>query len=229
MAEVKEPRSRTENEVVVDRAKDFWTQYNRPIMIACAAIIVLAGGYFAYKYLYKEPQEIKAAEAMFKAEDYYRMDSLQAALRGDGMNPGFLKIIDKYSGTEAANLAHYYAGSIFLKQGDFKNAAKHLDEFDTDSKPVQARAYKLLGDAYAEQGKNKEALSAYKKAAHHFEEDEVNSSEYLFLAAYFADRVVKDRKEAVDLFKELKEKYPRTERGFEVDKYLAQLGVYEYE
>ncbi len=227
MAEVKEVRSRTENEVVVERAKDFWTQYSRPIMIASAAIILLAGGYLAYKFLYKEPQEKKAVEAMFKAEDYYRMDSLNAALKGDGVNQGFLKIIDKYGGTKAGNLAHFYAGDIYLKQGDYKNAAKHLDEFETDSKMIQARAYKLLGDAYAEQGKTKDALDAYKKAAHHFEEDDVNSSEYLFIAAYYASRVANNKQEAIDLFKELKEKYPRTERGFEVDKYLAQLGVYE--
>ncbi|MBD0276888.1 MAG: tetratricopeptide repeat protein [Bacteroidota bacterium] len=227
MAEVKEVRSRTENEVVVERAKDFWTQYNRPILIACAAIILVAGGYLVYQYFYKAPQEKKAVEAMFNAENYYRMDSLQAALRGDGVNQGFLKIIDKYGGTKSANLARFYAGDIYLKQGDFKNAAKYLGDFKTDSKLIQARAYKLLGDAYAEQGKNKDALAAYKKAAHYFEEDEQNSSEYLFMAAYFASRVANDKKEATDLFKELKEKYPRTERGFEADKYLAQLGVYE--
>ncbi|MBD0366762.1 MAG: tetratricopeptide repeat protein [Flavisolibacter sp.] len=227
MAEVKEVRSRTENEVVVERAKDFWTQYNRPILIACAAVILVAGGYLVYQYFYRAPQEKKAVEAMFNAENYYRMDSLQAALRGDGVNQGFLKIIDKYGGTKSANLARFYAGDIYLKQGDFKNAAKYLGDFKTDSKLIQARAYKLLGDAYAEQGKNKDALAAYKKAAHYFEEDEQNSSEYLFMAAYFASRVVNDKKEATDLFKELKEKYPRTERGFEADKYLAQLGVYE--
>jgi TolA-binding protein len=148
------------------------------------------------------------------------------ALNGDGMNAGFLKIIDKYGSTKAGNLAKFYAGSIYLKQGNFAAATKHLKDFSTDSKMVQARGYKLLGDAYAEAGKNSDALDAYRKAAHHFEEDDANASEYLFMAAYFADRVMKDKKEATNLFKELKEKYPRTEKGFEADKFLAQLGVY---
>ncbi len=47
------------------------------------------------------------------------------------------------------------------------------------------------------------------------------------MAAYFAARVANNKSDAIDLFKELKEKYPRTERGFEADKYLAQLGVYD--
>jgi TolA-binding protein len=83
-----------------------------------------------------------------------------------------------------------------------------------------------LGDAYAEQGKNSDALSNYKKAAHHFEKDEENSSEYLFIAAYFADRVMKNQKEAIGLYQELKKKYSKTQRGYDVDKYLSQLGVY---
>jgi predicted negative regulator of RcsB-dependent stress response len=225
MAETKKTE-RTANPEVIDRAKNFWDRNNRTITIVGLAIILLGGGYLAYKKFFKEPNEIKASEAIFKAEDYNRMDSLNMALNGDGINPGFLKIISQYGGTKAGELAHFYAGSIYLQMGDAAKAQKHLADFDTDAKQIQARAYKLLGDAYAEQGKNSDALNNYKKAAHHFEKDEMNSSEYLFMAAYFADRVVKDQKEAIALFKELKDKYSKTEKGFEADKYLAQLGVY---
>jgi hypothetical protein len=137
----------------VDRTKDFWSQYSRPIIIAAAAIILLALGYLGYKKFIQEPKEAKAAEAIFKAEDYFRMDSLSLALNGDGINPGFVKIADQYSGTKAGNLAKFYAGAAFLQIGDATKAVKYLDDFDTDAKQIQARAYKLLGDAYAEQGK----------------------------------------------------------------------------
>lgn len=226
MAEVKQPRQKTESEVVVDRARDFWSQYNRPILIACAAIIILGGGWLAYKYLVKEPKEKKASEAVFKAEEYYRMDSLQLAMKGDGQHPGFEKVISQYGGTDAGNLAKFYAGTIALKLGDFNKAAKYLSDFDTDNKPARARSYKLLADAYASLGKNNDALSYYKKAAHAFEQDETNSAEYLFMAAYFADGVLKNQNEAIDLYKELKKKFPNTQYGFEADKYLAKNGVY---
>lgn len=226
MAEVKHARPKTENEDLVSRAKDFWEQYGRLILIVCGVIIVAGGGYLLYKNFIKAPKEKKAAEVMFKAEEYFRRDSLKLALNGDAMNPGFEKIISQYGGTKAGNLAKYYAGSAYLKLGDFNKAAKYLSDFSTDSKPVQARAYKLLADAYSEQGKNKDALDYYKKAAHEFEEDDVNSSEALFMAAYLADRVLNDKKEAIDLYKELKKKYPNTSYGFEADKYLAQQGVY---
>ena len=226
MAEVKHPRQKAENEEVVERAKDFWVRYNRPILMVCAAIIVLGGGYLAYKYLVKAPKEKKAAEAIFKAEEYYRADSLNKALKGDGQFPGFEKVISQYGGTDAGNMAKFYAGTIYLKNGDYAKAEKSLKDFDTDAEQIKARSYKLLADAYAGQGKNADAFSYYKKAAHEFETDEQGSSEYLFLAAYFADRVLNDKKQAIDLYKELKTKFPQSTYTMEADKYLAQAGVY---
>jgi predicted negative regulator of RcsB-dependent stress response len=225
MSDTKTLSRTTENEEVLDRARNFWDRNSKIISTVGVAILLIVGGYLAYKNLVQGPKEAKASEAIFKAEDYFRGDSLNLALNGDGANPGFLKIISQYGGTKAGNLAHFYAGAIYLQMGDAAKAQKHLGDFSTDAKQVQARAYKLLGDAYAEQGKNGDALDSYKKAAHHFETDEAAASEYLFMAAYFADRVMKNNKEAIALYKELKEKYSRTEKGFEADKYLAQLGV----
>ncbi|MBK5270340.1 MAG: tetratricopeptide repeat protein [Bacteroidia bacterium] len=216
-------------EIMIAKAKDFWSRYNKPLMIISTVIILLIGGYYIYKEFFKAPKEAKAVDSMFKAEEYYKMDSVNLALNGDGQNPGFLRIISNYGGTEAGNLANFYAGSCYIKLGDNEKAVKYLKKFSTGSKLVQARAYKLLADAYADLGKNEDALDYYKKAAHHFEKDETNSSEYLFLAAYFADRVLKNQKEAISLYKELKEKYPNTQQGTQAEGYLAQLGVYSTE
>lgn len=229
MADKKNVQNADSGEVVIAKAKDFWEKNNKLIMIICVAIIVIVGGYFGYQSFVKKPKEAKAADMMFKAEEYYRKDSLAKALNGDGQYSGFLKVIEKYGGTDGGKLARFYAGDIYIRLGDNENGIKHLKKFSTNSKPVQARAYKLLGDAHADLGKNKEAFDYYKKAAHHFEEDEANSAQYMFMAAYFADRVLKDKKAAIELFKELKQKYPRTTQGFDADNYLAQLGVYNVE
>ena len=226
MSEQKNVQEVESGDVTIAKAKDFWTKYSKPILIVGTVLVLLVGGYWGYKNFVKAPKEEKAADALFKAEDYYRKDSVNAALNGDGQSMGLLKIISKYSGTDAANLANFYAGSCYIKMDDNAKAIKHLKEFSSDAKQIQQRAYKLLGDASADLGKNDDALDYYKKAAHHFEEDQANSAEALFLAAYLADRVMKNQKEAIALYKELKEKYPRTQQGFDADNYLAQLGVY---
>ena len=226
MAEKKQVETDNRDEMIVAKAKDFWERYSRPFTIAAVIIILLVGGFYVYKNFFKNPKEIKAADAMFMAEQYYRMDSVNLALNGDGQNYGFLRVISKYGGTDAGSLARYYAGDCYLKLGDNAKAITYLKKFSTSSKPVKARVYKLLGDASGDLGKHADAVDYYKKSARTFEEDQANSAEALFLAAYLTDRVLKNQKEAIELYKELKEKFPRTSQGFDADNYLAQLGVY---
>jgi hypothetical protein len=45
----------------------------------------------------------------------------------------------------------------------------------------------------------------------------------------FADRVMNDKKEAIELYKEVKNKYSQSQFAAEADKYLAQAGVYNAE
>jgi len=124
MAEKTQVQPVDHNEVVIAKAKDFWSQYSKILIIVAVAVIVVAGGYLGYKYFYKEPQEVKAADYIFKAEEYYRLDSAKLALNGDGLNPGFLKVISRYGSTEKGNLARFYAGDCYLKLGDYANAIK---------------------------------------------------------------------------------------------------------
>jgi len=205
------------------RAIGFWEQNSKKILTFSAVVIVAVGAFLGYKNFVQLPGEEKAAEDMFKAEEYFRQDSVAKALNGDGLNAGFLKIIERHSGTDAANLAHYYAGASFLKQGDFNNAVKYLQGFKSGTPTIQARAYGLLGDAYAELGKKDEAVDMYKKAGNAVPEDESFSSEYLFRAGYLLESNGKN-KEAIEIYKVIKQKYPRTQRGYDIDKYLARIG-----
>jgi len=186
-------------------------------------VILVIAAFLGYKEFVSKPAIKKANEALFRAEAYFREDSLQLALNGDAINPGFVKIIDKYSGTAAANLATFYAGASYLKLGDYKNAEKYLKDFSTDAIQIQARAKSLLADAKSELGQKEEAAKLYLEAGRLFEKDDYNSPDYLFRAGYLYESLGK-RKEALEAYKLIKEKYPRSERGFDIDKYLARLG-----
>ncbi len=226
MADKKNVQDVDAGEAIIAKAKDFWGKNGKIVMIASLLVILVGGGWYVYQNFFKGPKEAKANEAIFKAEEYYRMDSINLALNGDGQHSGFLKISQKFSGTKAGALANFYAGSCYIKLNENEKAITYLKKFSTSSKPVQARAYKLMADAYGDLGKNKEALEYYKKAGRHFEKDQPGSAESLFMAAYLAQRVLNDPKEATELYKEIKNKYPGTQQAFEADTYLAQMGVY---
>ena len=41
----------------VERAKGFWAKFSKPITYVGSAIIILIGGWYAYKFFYKAPKE----------------------------------------------------------------------------------------------------------------------------------------------------------------------------
>ena len=83
----------------------------------------------------------------------------------------------------------------------------------------------MMGDASAELKRNDDALDYYNKAAGVDDKDEYNSSEFLFRDALFA-QVTGKTKEAVNLFKKIKDEYPLSEKAADVDRYLAKLGEF---
>lgn len=209
---------------VVLKAKSFWTKNQKPLLTGIIIVLAVIAGWIGYKNYIVAPKEAEAQNAMWKAEQYFRQDSLKLALNGDKFNRGFLYIINNYGSTKAGNLAKYYAGLCYLRTSDFNKAVTNLTDFSTSAKQIQMMAYGALGDAYSELNKNDEAINNYKKAAHEFTDDATMSSEYLFRAALKLE-VLGKNSEALELYKELKENYPNTERGFAADKYIYRLSI----
>jgi TolA-binding protein len=83
-------------------------------------------------------------------------------------------------------------------------------------------AYGLAGDAYMELGKTEEGIEYYKKAGHH-SNNELTAPTYLFRAGMALEKANKPA-DAIAIYKEIREKYPQTAEGREMDKYLARLG-----
>jgi len=224
MPEIKHPAHLEEEKNPVAELQNIWERYGKQASYVLMALIVIIGGFFVYRNMFSEPNEKNATEAMFRAEQYYRLDSARLALNGDNVNAGFLKVIARYSGTRAANLASFYAGSCYLKLGDYNNAVRYLKDFSTSVQVLQVRDYGLLGDAYSELNRKEEAAEQYKKAGTYYEKDELLSPEYLFRSGYLYESMGKTQ-DAIAMYRLIKDKYPSSQRGTEIDKYLARLGA----
>lgn len=188
-----------------------------------AAIIILVGGYFGYKYYIQKPNEEKAENAIFRTQQWFQMDSMNLVLNGDGPNGGALSVIKKYSGTPAANLAHYYAGIAYLKTGKSQEAIKQLEKFDGKGTVLQYIAYGSIGSAYMDMNNTAKAIEYYKKAATGNDKDNFTNPYYLKMAGFASEKSGKT-KDAISFYKEIKEKYPRSAEARDIDKYLARLG-----
>ncbi len=165
----------------ISGTEDFVKKHAGVLTGVAVAIALLIGGFFGYRY-YLDRQNDTAQEEMFQAVFYFEADSLNLALNGDGNNYGFLEITDAFGGTDAANLAHYYSGVIYLKQGDYEEAISQLNDFSASDLLVQAKAYALVGDAYMELEQYGKAAEQYEKAGDH-EPNEFFTPQYLKKAA----------------------------------------------
>jgi TolA-binding protein len=238
MAETKVLVENVETNIALEKAKGFWANYSKPIIYVGGAIIVLALAWFGYTKFYKEPNIKNASEAIFPAEKLFGKTSVNSSFNKDTLNlilkgdktlgiTGMLDIIKKYGGTPAGNRANYFAGACYLQQKDFANAVKYLNEFDGNGAyQIESKANLMLGYAYSEQKKTDDALSHFKKAASVAGNDEGMAAEALFIAGRYADATGKT-KDAIELFTQLKDKFPASSRvnSGDADKYLAKLGV----
>lgn len=158
-----EPKSSEEK--VVETARHFWDRNSKFITYVIVGLILVVGGYFGYKNYVVAPEEQKAEDLIWKAQDFYKVDSFAKALNGDGQTAGFLRVISRHGSTKAGNLAKFYAGSCYLELGDFNNALKYLKDFETDQPALKVRAYGLLGDANSELGKNRKQSTTIQRPA----------------------------------------------------------------
>ncbi len=205
----------------INKGEQFIEKNKRIIIIVASVIAIAILGYFGFTKLYMDPKQKEASEEMFYAEHYFEQKEWEKAIKGDGKHLGFLDIIDAYSITKAANLAHYYAGVSYLQLGKYDEAITYLQGFSSDDILVQGKALGLIGDAYVELNNDTEALNYYKKAAEKGDNNIV-APEYLFKAGMLYE-IQKDYTNALACYEKIKNDYRASLEGNDIDKYIAKL------
>jgi tetratricopeptide (TPR) repeat protein len=207
-------------EEALSKTEQFIEQNQRIITIVIGAIIVVVLGYFGFKKFYIQPREKEAQTQMYMAERYFEMDSLKQALNGDGSYPGFLAIINDYGMTKSANLAHYYAGMIYLKKGEFQNALDQLKKFSPKEVLVASLATAAIGDAYLELGDADKALDYYLKASDKYKNDFTSPVNLMKVGWTYESK--KEYDKAIDIFTRIKKEYPKSQEARGIDRYIVR-------
>jgi tetratricopeptide (TPR) repeat protein len=221
----KQEKDKTEGGIVaveeaLSRTEKFIEGNQKILTIVIGAIIVIVMVFFAFKRFYMAPREKEAMEQMFMAEKYFENDSLSLALNGDGMYPGFLGIIDKYSMTKGANLSKYYAGICYLRTGKYNDAVDYLKSFKGKDQIIGPMAKGALGDAYMELNETAKAAGYYLEAAD-LKDNEFTTPIFLMKAG-MSYELLKDYKKAVEIYERIKFKFPASTEAREIDKYIAR-------
>lgn len=208
-------------ENVLTKSEQFIEDNQKIITYIVGAIVIVVAGYLSLNKFIIQPRENEAQSQMFMAENYFEKDSFNLALNGDGNYLGFLDIIDDYSMTKTGKLARYYAGISYLRLGEYNEAIDYLGRFKTKNIVLGPVKEGSMGDAYLQLGEKDKALNHYLKAVK-MSENEFTAPIYLMKAGNLLEQDGQHDK-ALQNYKTIKEKYPDTTEGRNVEKYIARV------
>ena len=206
-----------------------WIEKNsKPLFYGLVIVIVLILGFLGYNKYVIEPQETAASNELSFPRKHFNeantaagsdIDSLlQLGLDGVDNKFGFLDISTQYNGTKAANIANYYAGVSYLKMKEYQKAIEYLSKFNSDDELLGPTALGAIGDAFADIDQAEDALDYYEKAANK-KDNEFTTPLFLFKAGRTAMDLGQFSK-AEKMFAKIKENYPSTDSGKDIDKYI---------
>ena len=222
MANVNEQQGALNVEETLNKSEAFFLKYKKAIIYGVLAVIVVIARVIVYKQYVSAPREDKASTALAKGQEYFQQDLYENALNGDGAGyAGFVKVASDYSSTEAGNLANLYAGLCYAGLGKWNEAAKYLEEFDTkDDQMISPAAEGALGNAYAHLNQLDKAVSHLKNAAKNADNNSLSPT-FLIQAGEILESQGKAA-EALELYKEIKEKYVYSMQYQTIDKYIER-------
>jgi tetratricopeptide (TPR) repeat protein len=206
------------------KTEEFVAKNQNIILSIVGGIALITAGYLMYNKFVSGPKQDEAASDMFQAQQYFSKavdggvasDSLyNLALNGGEGKQGFLDIIKSHSGTDAENLAHYYAGMAFLNTKQYQKAIDQLADFSSKDAFTTAMALGATGDANSELKKPEVALEFYIKAAESNKND-LTTPRFLLKAGQTAMTLGK-KADALKYFTDIKDNYDATPEAQNID------------
>ena len=216
----KESKEKTEAVVEAVSKTDLFFKENKNLIIGVAvAAVLVAFGIFAFQKWYYQPKAREAQQQLYPAEMAFKAESWETALNGDGNNLGIAQVIEDY-GKATPAAAWFEARKCELQLGNYESAIDYLKNYKGKDAILKARSISCMGDAYVGLEDYAKALDCFVKAAGVI--DNIYAAAYLLKAGVTAEQLGKNE-EALKYYKTIKEQYPQSMEGYDIDKYISRL------
>jgi len=225
----KRVKQELENDVFLEafsRAQSFYDNNKKLVIGATVALVLIIGGSIGY-YFYSRSQEHKAEQLMGQATEYYLNSDYKKALNGSDQDftVGFEQIINNYSGTDAANLARYYAAVSEYNLGNNQKALDYINDYEIPEGIMGVAPLSFKAMLLTDLGKYSEAAQTYVKAAEWEKNDSTTPYNYLQAAQTFYE--AGNSSEAKKYAQKVVDDYSGSSQLTEAQKLLGMLAVAE--
>jgi tetratricopeptide (TPR) repeat protein len=209
------------------RSEKWVIKNQKNIFIGLAVIVGAILAFMAYNKFVGGPNETNAANELAFPKKYFEQasastvatDSLYTlGLEGADGKYGFIDIASEFSGTDAGNLANYYAGLSYLKMKKYPEAIEYLEKFSSDDEILGPVAKGAIGDAFADLNQPEDALEYYEAAANE-RDNSFTTPLFLFKAGNTALDLGKFGK-AQAMFEAIKKAYPKSNEAKSIDMFI---------
>ena len=200
----------------ISGAEQFYNENKKTIWGVIICILVVGLAILGYSKFIYAPQAKEAQEAAFPAELSFQQGEFELALNGDGNVLGFAQIIVEY-GAKAGKAVYLYAGICNAQLGNWEDALENLKKYNGKEPILAARGLALQGDCYVALEDYAKAVKLYEKAA--AKADNMFAAAYLVKAGQVYLQLGENDK-ALKTFETVKENYPQSIEGYEIDKYI---------
>ncbi|MBR1389639.1 MAG: tetratricopeptide repeat protein [Prevotella sp.] len=210
-------------EQTVSQSEAFFLKYQKAIIAAVIALVVIIAGVVLYQTYVAGPNEQKASTILAKGQQYFMAGDYQKALNGDSATyKGFLNVAKEYSSTKAGNLANLYAGLCYANLDKWQEAADYFEKFDgADDAMISPAAIGALGNAYAHLNQLDKAVSNLKKAAEKADNNSLSPTFLIQAGEILESQGKKD--EALKLYQQVKDKYFNSMQYQTIDAYIERV------
>jgi len=190
---------------------------NKKALIGCVcAVVLLVVAVILCKTYYLEPRANEASTELAKSQELFEQQQYDKALAG------FQKVAADYSSTDAGNLAQLYIGLCQANLGKWQEAVNALESFSgKDDQMISPAAEGALGNAYANLKQLDKAVEHLKKAAKLADNNSLSPT-FLIQAGEILESQGK-KSEALELYKQVKEKYFNSMQYQTIDKYIERV------
>ncbi|MDX1349270.1 MAG: tetratricopeptide repeat protein [Putridiphycobacter sp.] len=200
--------------------ENFLDRNKKLFLIIGGVVIALLIVFIGYQKLIKEPKNTESQEVVFAPFYDFENDSIDRAINGTDNYLGMADIAIDYKGTSGGDIANYTMGIMLMEKGEYAEAVEYLENCDFADVMIGNLCIGLIGDCYVELGEFDKAAKFFEKAANR-EVNEFTTPLFLKKAGLVREELG-EKAAANKHYKRIKDEYPRTEQGNDIDRYIGR-------